>query len=76
MVALTRPQIARVAILLDGHAIGKRQGSPRLERRDGRVVRLQPNGRLVATALISEVQSYLHSKRRRGRESFRARILS
>lgn len=76
MVALTRPQIARLAILLDGHAIGNRQGSPRLERRDGRVVRLQPNGRLVATALVSRVQSYLHSERCRGRESFRARMLA
>jgi hypothetical protein len=77
MAELTQPQIARLASLPDGHAIvGKRQGSPLLERPDGRVVRLQPNGRLVATALVSRVQSYLHLERCRDRKSFRARILS
>jgi hypothetical protein len=77
MAELTRPQIARPASLPDGHAIvGERPGSPRLERPDGWVVRLQPNRRLVATALVSRVQSYLHLERCRGRESFRARMLS
>jgi hypothetical protein len=61
MAELTRPQVARLSSLPDGHAIvGETQGSPLVERPDGRVVCLQPNGRLVATTLVPSVQSYLH----------------
>jgi hypothetical protein len=57
---LTQPQIARLASLPDGHAVvGESEGSPLVECSDGRLVRVQPNGQLVATTLVSGVQSYL-----------------
>ncbi len=57
---LTHPQIAHLAKLPDDHTVvGEREGSPLVERPNGRLVCLQPNGRLAATTLVSSVQSYL-----------------
>ena len=61
---LTKPQIARLATLPDGHTVvGEKEGSPLVERPDGRLVCLQPNRRLATTTLVARVQSYLHLER-------------
>jgi hypothetical protein len=60
MGGLTQGQIARLAMLPDDHrVVGGREGSPVVERPDGRLVCVEPNGRLAATTLVSKVQSYL-----------------
>jgi hypothetical protein len=60
MGGLTQGKIARLAMLPDDHGVvGEREGSPVVERPDGRLVCVEPNGRLAATTLVSKVQSYL-----------------
>jgi len=64
MGSLTHSQIARLAKLPDDHmVVGERDGSPVVERPDGRLVCVHQNGRLAATPLVSRVQSYLHVAR-------------
>ena len=64
MGGLTPSEIARLATLSGDHkVIGEREGSPLLERPDGRLACVQPNGRLAATTLVSSVQSYLRVER-------------
>ncbi len=57
MGVLTHSQIARLAKLPDDHrVVGEREGLPVLEHPEGRLVCVQPNGRLAATTLVSRVQ--------------------
>jgi hypothetical protein len=64
MDGLTQSQIARLAKLPDDHrVVGEREGSPVVECPDGRLVCVHQNGQLVATTLVSRVQSYLHVAR-------------
>jgi hypothetical protein len=61
---LTHPQPKRLASLPDGHTVvGERGGSPPVERRDCRLESAGPNGRLAATTLVPNAQSYLCLKR-------------
>jgi hypothetical protein len=61
---LTERQLERMRQLAADHrVVGERDGSPVLERSDGRLVLVQPNGELAATVLTSRVQSYLHVDR-------------
>jgi len=61
---LTSSQIARPETLSGDHRVaGERKGSPVVERPDGRLVCVQPNGRPAATTLVSSVQSYLRVER-------------
>jgi hypothetical protein len=58
MGGLTPSQVARLATLSGDHrVVGEREGSPVLEHPEGRLVCVQPNGRLAATTLVSRVQS-------------------
>jgi hypothetical protein len=65
MALLTRPQRDRLERLPDDHAIvSAAPGAAVVERGDGRLFRVEPDGRLVATdALVARVQSYLHVPR-------------
>ncbi len=64
MGVLTQSQIARLAKLPDDHrVVGEREGSPVLERPNGRLVCVHQNDQLAATTLVSRVQSYLHVAR-------------
>jgi hypothetical protein len=47
----------------DYKVVGAVRGVPLVESPTGQTLRLQPNGRLAATALIERVQSYLHVDR-------------
>jgi hypothetical protein len=61
---LTRRQIDRLARLPAGHkVVGGRRESPLVERPDGRLLRVQPSGRLVTTTLVSGTESYLRLER-------------
>ncbi len=61
---LTARQIERLAELPDDHrVVGARKGSPIVERPDGRLLCVQPNGRLAAAALVQKAQSYLDMER-------------
>jgi hypothetical protein len=62
---LTKRQLERLrALPADHRVVGERDGSPVLERSDGRLVLVQPNGELAATVLTSRVESHLHVNRR------------
>ncbi len=57
---LTARQLARLRELGDDHnVVGERDGSPILERADGQLLLLQPDGRLAVAGPISGVESYL-----------------
>jgi hypothetical protein len=57
---LTQPQLARLAMLPDDHAVvGESERLPVVKRPDGRLACVQSNGRLVATRRVPSVQSYL-----------------
>jgi hypothetical protein len=61
---LTKRQLACLTGLPEGHRlIGVRKGSPIVERDDGQVLRVQPNGRLVVSYPVQEVRSYLDMER-------------
>jgi hypothetical protein len=61
---LTRRQLERLAKLPKDHAVvGVRKGSPIVERPDGQLLHVQPNGRLAATTLVQKAQSYLDMER-------------
>jgi hypothetical protein len=61
---LTASQSVRLATLPEGYTVvGEKEGAPLLERPDGRLVRLQPNGRLATAKLVARVQSYLSVER-------------
>jgi hypothetical protein len=57
---LTARQLDRLRELPPDHNIlTTRDGSPILERPDGRLFRVQPNGNLVPVTAVERVQSYL-----------------
>ena len=61
---LTARQLERLAELPNDHTlVGLRKGSPIVERPDGQLFCIQPNGRLAATTLVQEAQSYLDMER-------------
>jgi hypothetical protein len=65
MDVLTRAARDRLEQLPDDHAIvSATPSSAVVERADGRLFRVEPDGRLAATdALVARVQSYLHVPR-------------
>ena len=57
---LTQRQIRRMEKLPNGHkVVNARHGAPTVRRADGQLFRMQPNGRLAATAGVKRVTSYL-----------------
>jgi hypothetical protein len=57
---LTARQLERLRELSSGHEVlTARDGSPILERPDGRLWRVQPNGSLAPVPRVERVQSYL-----------------
>lgn len=63
---MTTPRSTRLAKLPDDRAVvGKMEGrrSPVVERLDTRPLRMRRHGRVVATTLVSSVQSYLDVER-------------
>jgi hypothetical protein len=57
---LTQQQIRCMEQLPEGHKlVSTRSGAPIVRRPDGRLVRVQPNGRFVTTISVERVQSYL-----------------
>jgi hypothetical protein len=61
---LTKRQLASLAGLPEDHrVISVRRGSPIVERDDGRILRVQPNGRLVVSSSVQQVRSYLEMDR-------------
>jgi hypothetical protein len=64
MELLTQRQLACLAKLPENHRVlGASKGSPIVQRPDGQVLRVQPNGHLAVTTLVSGAQSYLHVER-------------
>jgi hypothetical protein len=64
MGGMTPSQIARLGTLSGDHrVVGEREGSSVVEHPDGRLLCVQPNGRVAATTLVSRVQSYLRLER-------------
>jgi hypothetical protein len=60
-IALTQRQIRRMENLPAGHVvISTRRGVAIVRRPDGRLIRIQPDGRLATTLRVERVQSYLH----------------
>ncbi|HWG08064.1 MAG TPA: hypothetical protein VN672_03550 [Solirubrobacteraceae bacterium] len=60
---LTRRQLACLAELPDDYRVlGERAGTPIVEGPHGETLRVQPNGRMVATS-VQKVQSYLEMER-------------
>jgi hypothetical protein len=58
---LTKRQIRSIGRLPEGHkVVSTRHGTPIVRRPDGRLLRVQPDGRLAATISVERVQSYLH----------------
>jgi hypothetical protein len=58
---LTRRQISSLENLPDDHELISVRGRvPLVRRADGRLLRIRPNGRLVATIPVEHVRSYLH----------------
>jgi hypothetical protein len=57
---LTPQQIRCMEKLPEGHKlVSTRSGAPIVRRPDGRLLRVQPNGRFVTTISVERVQSYL-----------------
>ncbi len=57
---LTRQQISSIETLPEGHRlVSARHGEPLVRARDGRLFRVQANGRLAPSIRIERVQSYL-----------------
>jgi len=56
----TQQQIRSMEKLPDGHRlVSTRYGTPIVRRPDGRLLRVQPNGRFATTISVERVQSYL-----------------
>ena len=61
---LTKRQLACLERLPDDHrVVGRRRDSPIIERPDGQIMRVQPNGRLVVTTSVQVARSYLDMQR-------------
>jgi hypothetical protein len=61
---LTARQLERLAELPNDHTlVGLRKGSPIVERPDGQLLCVQPNGQLAATTHVQKAQSYLDTER-------------
>lgn len=59
---LTQRQIERLDRLPPNHrVVAAHDGMPIVQRPDGQMLSLKPNGRLAATTLISRVQDYMHA---------------
>ena len=59
--ALTHRQVRKMERLPEGHIVlSTRKGVAVVRRPDGRLMRLQPDGRLAGMIRIERVQSYLH----------------
>jgi hypothetical protein len=57
---LTQQQLRCMEHLPEGHKlVSTRGGAPVVRRPDGRLLRVQPNGRFVTTISVERVQSYL-----------------
>ena len=57
---LTQQQIRCMEQLPEGHKlVSTRSGAPIVRRPDGRLLRVQPNGRFATTISVERVQSYL-----------------
>jgi hypothetical protein len=57
---LTKQQIRCMEQLPEGHKlVSTRSGAPIVRRPDGRLLRVQPNGRFATTISVERVQSYL-----------------
>ncbi len=58
---LTRRQIRQIEDLPSGaRIVGYRNGAPMFRRRDGRLMRIDPSGRMEASLSVKRVQSYLN----------------
>jgi hypothetical protein len=58
---LTQRQLRSMEKLPEGHVlVSNRRGVAILRRPDGRLLRMQPDGRLATTLRVERVQSYLH----------------
>ncbi|MCW2969058.1 MAG: hypothetical protein JWO23_185 [Solirubrobacterales bacterium] len=58
---LTKRQVRKMERLPEGHIVlSTRKGVAVVRRPDGRLMRLQPDGRLAGMIRIERVQSYLH----------------
>jgi hypothetical protein len=58
---LTQRQVRCMEKLPEGHKVlSTRYGAPIVHRPAGRLLRVQPNGRLAPTIRVERVQSYLH----------------
>jgi len=61
---LTKRQLACLARLPEDYRLVAAGGSsPIVQRPDGQLLRIQPNGTLAATTLVQRVQSYLRTER-------------
>lgn len=59
---LNQRQLRRLETLPDDYkVVGARDGVPIVQSPTGQTLRLQPTGRLAATALVETVEAYLHS---------------
>ncbi len=59
--SLTPRQIRSMKRLTEGHVVlSTRRGVAIVRRPDGRLMRLQPDGRLAGMIRVERVQSYLH----------------
>lgn len=64
MDVVTQRQLACPAKLPEDHrVVAASEGSPTAERPDGQLLRVQPNGQLVATNLVQRAQFYLDIER-------------
>lgn len=59
--ALTQRQISRIQRLPKGHKlVSTSYGAPVVRRPDGRLLRVQPDGRLAASTSVERIESYLN----------------
>lgn len=64
MIDLTQPQIERLSELPeDNFIVGEREGEPVVKRPDGRLICVQPDGKLALTTRVLSAQSYLDVER-------------
>jgi hypothetical protein len=62
---LTQRQLRRLEMLPDDYkVVGASDGIPIVESPTGQTLRLQPTGRLAATALAERVEAHLHVHQR------------
>jgi hypothetical protein len=59
--SLTQRQVRCMENLPEGHVVlSTRRGVAIVRQPDGRLLRIQPDGRLATTLCVERVQSYLH----------------